>query len=66
MDALIQSFCKMRLQTDTPVPKVTKSQLVGVVQHLYVENTKLKKEIIRLRKQLHVHEPTIARWQQVR
>ena len=56
----------MRLQTDTPVSKVTKSQLVGVVQHLYVENTKLKKEIIRLRKQLHIHEPSIARWQQVR
>lgn len=65
MDALIQSFGKMRLKEDTPVPNVTKRQLVGVVQHLYVENIKLKKEIIRLRTQIHVHEPIIARWQQV-
>ena len=62
MDTLVESFCKLRIQCDTPPPQITKNTLAKAVKHLYTENIKLKNEIQILRNLLSVKEPKIPHW----
>lgn len=66
MDALVESLSRLRIHSDAvPVPTVSKRQLIGAVQHLYIENMKLKKEIKRLKRlqnDISISEPNIPHW----
>lgn len=69
MDALVESFCKMKIHSNEiptsdvlPVPSITKRQLAGAVQYLYMENVKLKNEIERLKSEIPILKPNIPNW----